>query len=334
MVSTNDTNEGNVVGGKELQNSKEVEKLDQAPDFYLDEDDSEADEESQNENIEVAKIPVKTVSLFKGEELKVAEITEVTYRFPVFKIYILGEHDSGKTTILATLFEIFQAAPFYDYHYAGSLTQIGFERRCFYSRLASGNDDFDTERTKAEEFRFLHLALKKSYLEKKATHLLLSDIAGEKIRRAKGNSEDMKDLSIISDSHHISFIIDGEKLIEIKTRQAALTQAKTFIRKAIDEKIIGEKTRLAIIVSKWDLVEGVEGFDYNQLLVTPFTRDFAARLNELDFLKIAARPENFKVFKLGHGLFDLLNLWFKFEKKMDDPSPEEMSSRMINNLIF
>jgi len=311
-----------------------VEKSEQ-DDFYLEEDDFEPGEDSENEGAERSSDqPINMISLFKGEELTIEQITDVTYRFPATKIYILGEHDSGKTTILATLFEMFQAAPFHDFHYAGSLTQIGFERRCFYSRLASKNDDADTERTKAEEFHFLHIAIKKSYSEKQATHLLISDIAGEKIKRAKSNTQDMEDLAIITDSHHISFVIDGEKLAEIKTRQAVLTQAKTFVRKAIDEKIMDNQTRLAIVVSKWDLLEGLEGFDYNLLIVNPFTRDFQSSLGELNFLKIAVRPDSFDVFKLGHGLLDLLNFWLKVEERANEIAPQQKSLRMINNLIF
>ena len=276
-----------------------IEDISQCSHFYLEPDEDEEDE-SEEEGSDNDSPSSNAFRLFKGEELALDQLTEVTYRFPTKQVYILGEHDSGKTTILATLFEMFQAAPFHDFHFAGSLTQIGFERRCFHSRLASANGEADTERTKTEEFRFLHIALKKQPDEKQATHFLISDISGEKIKRAKNNSEDMRDLAVIEHSVHVSFVIDGEKLVDVKKRQAALTQARTFVRKAIDEKIFNKSTKLAIIISKWDLLEGLDGFDYRSLIELSFQRDFQDSLGELQFLKIAVRPTKFDVFKLGH----------------------------------
>ncbi len=308
--------------------------------FYLNEEDSEEPESGDKATQEPASVAAeplvvaKTFKLFGGEELSIDQLPEVTYRYPASKIYILGEHDSGKTTILATLFEMFQVAPFHGLYYAGSLTQIGFEKRCFYSRLASENEDADTERTKSEEFHFLHIALKSDLAEKKATHFLISDISGEKIKRAKSITKDMKDLAVISDSTHVSYVIDGEKLIDIKTRQAVLTQAKIFIRKAIDEKVLDDKTRLSVIVSKCDLLSDIADFDFISLIENPFSLDFKGYLNEIKFLKLAVRPQSFNKFKLGHGLSDLLNLWLSVKQENAINTSPEPSSRMINNLIF
>jgi hypothetical protein len=275
--------------------------------FYLNEEGAEELEDDDKINQEPTTIAepslqANTFKLFRGEELSFDQLPEVTYRYPASKIYILGEHDSGKTTILATLFEMFQVAPFHGFYYAGSLTQIGFEKRCFYSRLSSENEDADTERTKSEEFHFLHIALKSNLSAKKATHFLISDISGEKIKRAKSNTKDMKDLAVISDAAHVSYVIDGEKLTDIKTRQAVLTQAKTFIRKAIDERVLDDTTRLSVIISKWDLLSDIADFDFTGLIENSFSSDFKGHLKELGFLKLAVRPQSFNKFKLGHGL--------------------------------
>jgi hypothetical protein len=308
-------------------------------DFYL-EEEGRIEPDEDNGEISESEITAKTVAapkmvkLFRGDELTIGQLTEVTYRFPASKIYILGEHDSGKTTILATLFEMFQFAPFHGLYFAGSLTQVGFEKRCFHSRLSSKNEEADTERTKTEEFRYLHIAVKSDPKLKQANHFLISDISGEKIKRAKSNTNDMQDLSVISDASHVSYIIDGSKLIDIKTRQAILSQAKTFIRKALDEKIIFNHTNLSIVVSKWDLLEGDAAFNYQLLIEDPFTRDFKSQLPKLTFLKIAVRPKSFAAFKLGHGLNDLLNLWNSVTEKKGTDNSQESSTRMINNLIF
>lgn len=316
-----------------------IEDLQQCPHFYLDEkeagldDDSVEEENSPSPSSSQKAIITNTFKLFKGEEFKLKELTQVSYRYPVNKVFILGEQDSGKTTILATIFEMFQVGVFNKLHFAGSLTQIGFEKRCFYSRLASGNSDYDTERTKSDEFHFLHLALKHDPNAKKALHFLISDISGEKVQRAKGNTNDMKDLEVITDSVHISYIIDGEKLLNARTVQSVLTQAKTFIRKAIDEQIFTKSVRFSIIVSKWDVLDDIN-FDFESLIVTPFTRDFKDSFMELSFLQIAVRPRTFVKYKLGHGLSKLMDLWTVKAQDLPNTVVLEKSTRMIDNLIF
>lgn len=314
------------------------EDLDQCPHFYLDDNEVGLDDHSkvqENNNDSNVDSKINTIKLFDGEELTIDRLSEVTYRFPANQVFILGEHDSGKTTLLATLFEMFQIGPFHDHSYAGSLTQIGFEKRCFYSRAASENERPDTERTKSEEFRFLHIALKKSIAQKTATHFLISDISGEKIKRAKNNSEDMKDLLVVANATHVSFVIDGEKLIEPRSRQAAILQAKSFIRKAIDEEVFNKKTRLTLVLSKWDLLSKAANFDYPNLIEVSFKNSFEKDLLELTFLKIAVRPKIFNDgFALGNGLANMIDLWSPESNYQTNEEIEISSSRMIDHFKF
>jgi ATPase subunit of ABC transporter with duplicated ATPase domains len=71
-----------------------------------------------------------TIRLYSGEELSLKDVNLVTHKYLYKLILIIGDTDSGKTTLLATLYDLFQIAPFKDYLFAGSLTQIGFETRC------------------------------------------------------------------------------------------------------------------------------------------------------------------------------------------------------------
>jgi len=307
--------------------------------FYLQDDEAKDETEVKNSEVdgavesdEQSQVNKTVFKLFTGDELSFDDLKLVTHRYPASKVYILGEHDSGKTTILSTLFEMFQFAPFNNFHFAGSLTQVGFEKRCFHSRLSSKNQEADTARTTIEQFRFLHLALKFKPEAKAANHYLISDISGEKITRAKNDSKEMQDLSVINDSVHVCYIIDGEKLKDIKLRQAILTQAKTFIRKAIDEEVFNSKTRLSVIVSKWDLLDGKKDFDFENLIEIPFKRDFAHAVSEFNVLKIAVRPKKFNKFKLGHGLIDILKHWQPNPSAPIIYSGEASSDRMISKI--
>jgi hypothetical protein len=310
------------------------EELDQCPHFYLEEGSEDEEDEDEDDDIS-AETDSAVYKLFNGDELPLDRLTDVTYRFPASQIFILGEHDCGKTTLLATLFEMFQVGPFHSYLYAGSLTQIGFEKRCFYSRIASENGDADTERTKSEEFRFLHIALKLNVAERKAKHFLISDISGEKIKRAKNNSDDMRDLLIVASATHVSFVIDGQKLLDPKIRQSTILQARTFIKKAIDEGVFHENTRLTLVVSKWDMVSKLEAFNFVELIENPFKANFEKQLKDLTFLKAAIRPTTFKHgFKLGNGLPELLSLWDVPATSSSEAAEPMVSDRMIDNFNF
>lgn len=301
----------------------------QCPHFYLAEDE---ESDSQIDESEPKKKDV--IELFDGEQLTLNNVKKVTYKYPTEVVYLIGEHDSGKTTILATLFEMFQMGPFFNYNFAGSYTQVGFERRCFYSRIESDRSVPDTERTKLLEFNFLHLALKTNPAAPETIHLLLSDISGEKFKRARNSSDEMRELSLMSRAKIVNYVIDGEKLAKPRLRFAAINEAKLFIQKALDVGVFDKNTKLNFIVSKWDLLNPIIDFNYQEHIENAFTRDFLQRLRALDFHKIAVRPfEITKEFELGHGLIKILNSWL-----VEDSPPLEakepaslVHERMINN---
>jgi len=304
------------------------EDTSQCPHFYLIED-----AENENRQGTLDTLPENNnISLFNGEELSITETKTITYRYPVNLIYIIGEHDCGKTTILATLFEMFQVGPFYNYKFAGSLTQVGFEKRCFYSRISSGNGVPDTERTKSEEFNYLHLALKTDTDKQHVSHLLMSDISGEKFKRAKNNSDEMTELLMMSHSDTVNYVLDGEKLANPKLRHGAIMDAILFIQKALDVEVFTNKTNLNFIISKWDILHEVTTFDYETNIKNVFMDSFSKRLKSLNFFKIAVRPKSFNNgFKLGHGLIDLLNSWTKTIPQITIPTEYDVlnSDRMI-----
>ena len=140
------------------------------------------EENNSTENNTTEKTPEKNhtngIKLFSGEYLSLDEITMISHKFSYKLITILGNPNCGKTTFLATLYDLFQVGPFHEFMFSGSVTQIGFEMSCHWSRLPSGNDIPDTERTPSSTFQYAHLALKKKdALNKKAINLLISNIS-------------------------------------------------------------------------------------------------------------------------------------------------------------
>lgn len=282
---------------------------DECPHFYAD-DDTTRGEETKLPNNEKPGVGIR---LYTGKEMTFAETSLVTNRYDSKLIAIIGESKSGKTTLLAEYFINFQKAPFGDYFYAGSLTQIGFEERCFYATVGSKAKRPDTGRTKSKEFSFLHLALKtKNKLSDDPVHFLISDISGERFREAKVSSAQMQELKILRAADFILFIIDGEKLADKSTRAVTIEDAKTFIQKALDERIFDKATKLKVAISKWDYLHSDASFSFDDKIVKAFTDRFASRLATLEFTQLAARSNHNSV-KAGTGLHELLKGW-----EMDD----------------
>ncbi|MES2654586.1 MAG: hypothetical protein V4620_03300 [Bacteroidota bacterium] len=289
--------------------------------FYLQDSPEEKEDKVKTKKKPVKKQEQKGINLYTGEELSTAETRLVTYRHKTTLILIVGEYDSGKTTFLATYLERFQQQPFEDFLFAGSTTLIGFERRCHLSRLSSNLNKPKTPKTPSTEFSFLHLAVKqKSQLEKGIMHLLISDVSGERIKRARNSSSEMKQLSLLKRADYIIVMIDGEKLADKKLRYQVILEAQTFLKMALDVNVIGAESNVNVIISKWDKIHSDDSFNYQSLIKTPFETRFAQLLNRLEFSEVASRPEaDTDEIKDGFGLEPLLSKWCTEQKNTNNP---------------
>src|SRR4051794_25398831 len=118
------------------------------------------------------------VDLPKGKPLTVEQASEVLRDTGAPVVVLAGAVGSGKTTLVASLHDSFQRAPFADYLSAGSQTLIGFEERCFDSRASSDGESPTTVRTTTEEGQlFYHLRLRATHLGQPIRHLLIADMS-------------------------------------------------------------------------------------------------------------------------------------------------------------
>lgn len=296
-------------GCKILEGGSCLEGIDtnqqECPHFYF-EDETTTIADSVAEKQEVKKIGIQ---LFTGAELSLPETALVTNKFDSTLVVIIGESKSGKTTLLAEYFINFQKGPFKNFSFAGSLTQVGFEQRCFLATLGSRAKKPDTFKTGSMEFNFLHLALKNNNLpEQEIRHLLLSDISGERYREAKKSSTLMKGLKIVRQADFVLFMIDGHKVAAPATRAVTIDNAKTFIQMALDNDVFDSNTKLKVAMSKWDYLEDDSTFSFEERIEKAFTDQFASRLGSLEFTKIASRTHKQSV-PAGLGMHKLLEEW-------------------------
>ena len=278
----------------------------------------------------------ENIELYSGEELSLKDISKVTYKFPYKLILIIGDFDSGKTTLLATIFDLFQIGSFKEFLFAGSLTMVGFEKRCHLSRVASGLTVPDTERTKSIEFSFLHLSIKKKNSQrKKALSLLLSDVSGERFKQARNSLNSMQEMGFIKNAEHTIMIIDGGKMADLKQRRLEIFNAQTFIDMALQAGNFNENTNLNIILSKWDLLSEDPSFNFYEIIEKSFNERYSGKIKSIKYSKIAARPlKRVDNINLGFGLHELLNEWCDTKKSTLNLFPTLKSTRTMNNYKY
>ena len=247
-----------------------------------------------------------------GYELTVSEAGEMTARSETEIVMFAGEPDAGKTTLIATIYELLSSNIIEGFRFAGSETILAFERACFPSRIASGNVKPDTFRTRHDRPRFYHLCLRSNNSDGRRKHLLLGDVSGETFRRASDDLSEAKKLHILRRLDAFILILDGDKLRDRRERQDALERATLILRSLVDADVLLPHTLIQVVISKFDCFDpndkNTSGFLAH--LRGEFETKFATLFDRLVIHEIAARPDE-EGFNFGHGVREVMGPWLQ-----------------------
>jgi len=296
-----------------------------------DSDDLEDEEESEEgEEANVDSLPA-TIDLYGGMELQYESSLRITLNSLARVVVLAGPNDSGKTTLLTSIYEHFLVEPLSGYIFAGSETLRAFEKRCHLSRIESKRESEDTERTKSfSEQTMLHLCVRDQKLEKSAQHLLLSDIRGELFVQAMKSKADCQRIKILKRADHVCIVIDGARLADLATRNQATVAAKQTLRSFLESEMIGNDTFIDVLFTKDDIIRSTEATLNTNDFIKEFEADlnakFGSQVRRIRFLRIAARPaEGLE----SYGVADLFKCWVEdcsFERSDVEPFVREISS--------
>jgi hypothetical protein len=294
-----------------------------------------ADEGAANSEVEVTE-PVEEaesefIEFYSGAALSASDAEVVTLRSRTQLVVLAGAEGSGKTTVLASIYERMNQGAFAGFKFAGSRSLLGFEEICHLNRLVSGGKQPDTQRTRlTDETKYYHLAFRGSEPSATRRHVLLSAMSGELFRMAKDSQEDAERLTFLRRADTIVVLIDGERLATLAQRTSAQADAADILESLLDANMVSPDCRVEMVFSKLDRITaaGQESLDFLSKAQEKFEGKFRTRVPHLSFRKIAARPASSSVSEImNSSLADAFVSWTTVvpssstDEQLDQPAP-------------
>ena len=224
---------------------------------------------------------------------------------------VIGPHESGKTSLIAGLYELFQMGPISDVKFAGTDCLHAFESICHDARAASRRDVAYTPRTNRGEVRFYHLNVALSPSRERIA-LLLGDRAGEEYAQVADEIALTEPLFELRRASTITLLVDGKKLADLKQRHSVQGDLIGIARALVEGGVFDHHPRLAIVLTKLD---DVQASSDRERIMKDFLRIVEAvktipgsRTSLVQSFLTAASPKTAGVAR-GTGLAELLKFW-------------------------
>lgn len=275
------------------------------------------------------------VSIPSGLELDGEGASAILRRGWSRVIILAGGVKSGKTTLIASLYQQFQNGPFASHNFAGSETLHAWERYCHPSRTASMASQADTDRTRLEpNFVFVHLRLRPSSADDAARDYLFSNVSGELFEAMRDNPEECARASSLSRADRFLLLLDGDKLVSPATRASVIADARTLVRRLLDTGSLGTAVPIDLLASKWDQVTkaGVESVVTKILeqLVNAL-RNHSTPPQTVAWYRLAARPASAE--QPTVGLSEMLSRCFEARPAAAEPAPSYEPSESAPGML-
>ena len=255
------------------------------------------------------------INLPEGKALNDIAALELAKSRPIQWIVLAGPTDSGKTTVLTSLFELFQWNKVKGYRFAGSETLPAFEERCYLSRRDSGNEVAHTRRTHYEwnDPEYLHLRIRSTTGLRPFTDFLFADVSGEMFEHARDSVPQCKELLFLKRAHHFLLFLDSARAVQQNNRWAVAEDGKALLQSCIDSEMVWENCVVNVVWSRFDYFKAKEAEHHHQVfrkeVEEEFRKTFSQFGSRLKFSETAARPLEAPDLHTGHGVQALLDQW-------------------------
>lgn len=260
-----------------------------------------------------------------AESLSVKEAESELRKKPCNVITLVGPHDSGKTSLIAGIYDMLQLGSVGGYAFAGSSTMHAFERACHDSRRESQRDTPHMERTERGSVLFFHLDLVGGDCAEKRT-ALLGNRAGEEYMNAQNEPELALGYSELKRSDTMTVLADGTKLLDAGERHQVRSQVRLTLRAFLEVGVTRPWLRLALVLTKLDAIHkdkdgGASALRFFDAIVESVRNEFAVHFVDIQAFRVAASPKTGNADR-GEGMAELLGYWMT-ESGRYMPAPSE-----------
>lgn len=261
--------------------------------------------------------PAPGVRLPGAEALGRNDAQVVLRNQPCNVIAIVGPFDSGKTSLIAGTFDLFQHGPVGGLTFAGSSTLHSFERACHDTRRASQRKKAGMERTPTGDATYFHLDLVSAGCQSKRA-ALLANRSGEDYMDAQSTPALANDFAELHRADVVTALADGERLLDLGLRHQVRDDICLTLRAFHEAGATRPWQRLAVVLTKLDAVFADEAKSERALLffdgiVQDVREQFSQHFIDIQPFRVAASPQSGSAAR-GTGMVDLLRFW------MSDPA--------------
>ncbi len=275
------------------------------------------------------------IALAKSERLNLEEASAVMRAAPTRVIAIIGPTSSGKTSMIASLCDLFQQGRIGELHFARSRTLFAFEQACHHARAASRRNSPQTEHTSlASGLGFYHLGVRNEATSK-MPHLLFADRSGEDYRSVADDPTVAAEFMEVRRADVVTALVNGELLLDLRSRHNVRHEIVMILQGLLNGDVLSAKQRLAVVLTKLDVVRTAPTADRERTerdfdgLVKQIETIFAQVFREIRPFKIAASPAT-TALPHGFGVSELLAFWTELSVTSSSaPSPVLKSARAM-----
>jgi hypothetical protein len=298
--------------------------------YYGREPTDEGDEDSAREGGEDAAFD--GVRLPDALSLDTARANSQLGLLPSKMVCVIGAYDSGKTSVIAGLYDLFQLGPVADILFAGSSTLHGLEIICHEARVASERNEAHSERTKRGEVRFYHVDVRTGG---DLVSILIADRSGEEYEEVADLAANAATMFELRRADVITILVDGRRLSSSIDRADTIGAIPMIIQGMIENGAFDRKPNVAIVLTKNDVVVAAKKPDRVmqdfEAIVSAIRSRFEASFGELRSFVTCASPKDAKV-ERGLGLAELLQFWLVPRAPVRVERERHWSGRVFDSL--
>lgn len=288
-----------------------------------------------NSVVDEASRTLSPVGIWSSDVMHLDDLARFMRRRRVRNVALVGEHKVGKTTLLASIYEIYCKGAFAGLTFAGSETLLAFARLHSFALLSSGRSSPIVPRTSRNDpVGFFHLALARARGD--IVDVVIADRSGETYTAARTNTDLIQTLDELHLADRVCFLLDGGRLTSKDLRTSYTRQFRQMINALYDNGALADVRDLEVLSTKFDITSSSQDDEQIKFLDEYEARiaaDFATKGLNISCHRICALPKADR--SIGFvGLDSMIRRWTTPDPLPDvTPQPADGAQRQFDRLL-